>query len=444
MDRIRVAFEGEGSGVDELSWGQLDIWTAMVRLNTWLPIGGVNPLPAGTTVDDVAEDLRYLMSRYQSMRTRLRFDTAGRPTQVVSASGEIALEMVDAGDDDPAAVAEAVCQRYRETDYDFVDEWPVRMAAVRRHGVLTHLALVMCHLVTDGFGALVMMAELADRRTGAVRGMQALEQVRWQRSPAGVRQNEAALRYWEGLLRTIPLRRFGESTQRRRPRHWSGEFRSPAMLAAVRAIAARTGGESAPVLLTVFAVALARMTGINPVAIRPVVNNRFRPGLAEVVCPVSQAGLFALDVADVCFDEALARTRRATMAAHKYAYYNRTDLEALIERIVAQRGPQFDVGCFFNDRRLTSGADNTGPPLDAVRSRDALPRSTFQRLTAFDGPNEPLFVNVEPASDCVHLTVFADTHFVSYEDGETLLRGMEHVAVEAALDPTARAEGQPP
>jgi hypothetical protein len=393
MDRIRVAFEGEGSGVDELSWGQLDIWTAMVRLNTWLPIGGVNPLPAGTTVDDVAEDLRYLMSRYQSMRTRLRFDTAGRPTQVVSASGEIALEMVDAGDDDPAAVAQAVCQRYRETDYDFVDEWPVRMAAVRRHGVLTHLALVMCHLVTDGFGALVMMAELADRRTGAVRGMQALEQVRWQRSPAGVRQNEAALRYWEGLLRTIPLRRFGESTQRRRPRHWSGEFRSPAMLAAVRAIAARTGGESAPVLLTVFAVALARMTGINPVAIRPVVNNRFRPGLAEVVCPVSQAGLF---------------------------------------------------GCFFNDRRLTSGADNTGPPLDAVRSRDALPRSTFQRLTAFDGPNEPLFVNVEPASDCVHLTVFADTHFVSYEDGEALLRGMEHVAVEAALDPTARAEGQPP
>ena len=53
-----------------------------------MPIGGAQPLPPGTTVQDLQERLRYLMSRYQSMRTRLRFEPDGTPRQVVYAAGE--------------------------------------------------------------------------------------------------------------------------------------------------------------------------------------------------------------------------------------------------------------------------------------------------------------------------------------------------------------------
>src|SRR5688572_14915291 len=123
-DRIVVPFEGEGSGVGELSWGQYEIWSAMVRLKSWMPLGGIKPLPAGTTVAEIAEELRYLMSRYQSMRTRLRFDAEGRPSQVVSSSGKITLEVYDAGDNDPEKVAVALAERYQETPLDIATEWP--------------------------------------------------------------------------------------------------------------------------------------------------------------------------------------------------------------------------------------------------------------------------------------------------------------------------------
>jgi len=146
---------------------------------------------------------------------------------VVSDAGEITLEIVEAGDADPDQVARDVESRYRDTEYDFVNEWPIRMAVVQQHGILTHLVSIVCHLVTDGSGAMVMLDEVATRRSTPVTGVQALEQARWQRSPAGQRQNQAALRYWESLLRTVPARRFAGAVDERRPRYWEGVFTSP-------------------------------------------------------------------------------------------------------------------------------------------------------------------------------------------------------------------------
>ncbi|MET7395148.1 condensation domain-containing protein [Dactylosporangium sp. NPDC005572] len=435
-EQIIVAFEGEGSGVDDLSWGQLDLWMAMRRQNSWLPMGGATPLPAGTSLNDVVESLRYLMSRYQPMRTRLRFDADGRPSQVVSSSGETALDVVDAGDDDPAEVAEAMRQRYEETDYDFVTQWPLRMGVVLRAGLPTHLVIIMCHLVADGSGAALMIAELDAREAAPVKGMQPLEQARWQRSPAGVRQNEAALRYWERLLRTIPVRRFAGSDDRRQPRHWRGEFRSPALHLATQAIADRAGMDATPVLMAVYGVALHRMTGINPVVFRPTVNNRFRAGLADVVCTVAESGLCALDVAGVPFAEALARTRRAAMTAYKHAYFHPVQLDDLIASVARDRGPDFDLGCFYNDRRINTRAGSSGPAPTPAQIREALAggRTTFRWTIQQDDPFERLFVHIDDVPDTIQITVFMDTHFVSPGDAEAFLYGMEEIAVEAALD----------
>lgn len=69
-DRVVVGFSGDGAGAGELSWGQMDIWQAMVRQKSWLPNGVWIPLPAGTTVDELADRLRYVMSRYPPLRAR--------------------------------------------------------------------------------------------------------------------------------------------------------------------------------------------------------------------------------------------------------------------------------------------------------------------------------------------------------------------------------------
>jgi hypothetical protein len=426
-EQIMVAFAGEGAGEGELSWGQKENWVRVVRERNWLPLGGPQPLPAGTTVEDIVGQLRYIMSRYQSMRTRLRLDNDGRPTQVVFGSGEIPLEIIDAGDADPDEVAAAVCDRYRRTELDFTAEWPLRMGLIHRGGQPTHTATMISHVAADAAGIFILMDELAARRSTPVTGMAPLAQALWQRSPAGRRHNDAAMRYWEGVLRTIEPRRFHQRREHS-PRFWHGEFTSAALLPAVRAIAAASGLGTSTVFLTAFAVALGDITGINPVVVRPIVGNRFRPGLAGVVCTVAQAGVCVLDVADVPFDEALRRVQRAVINAYKYAYFDHEDLVALRARITAERGAPIETACFLNDRQGVLGQRETEP----VPRAD---RGTFRWVHSQDDPPaEPLFVEIDDLADeAIRVSLFVDTRSMSLADVASLAHGMESIVLAALV-----------
>jgi hypothetical protein len=439
-ERIIVPFSGEGSGVEELSWGQQEIWSAMRAQHSWLPIGAAQPLPAGTTIDQVAADLRYSMSRYQTMRTRLRIEPGGRTRQVVADAGEVALDIVDAAPEaDPAAVAEQVRDRYYDAEFDFERDWPVRVAVIRHRGALTHRVDVMSHLVTDGFGAMVLTEEIGGRDPATLAaeappaGMQPMEQTRWQRSPAGVRENQRALRYWENLLRTMEPHRFTGSDDERTPRHWQYQFASPALHLATRALGARTGVDASPVMLAVFAMALTRVTGISPVVVQLVVSNRFRRSLAESVSPVNQGGLCVVDVAGLTLDEAITHAAQRTLAAYKHAYYDPLLVDELIERIGRERGVELDLSCYVNDRRPFGGAGTRGPAPEPDQIRAALPATTFVPVRQQDDPWERLFVHIENVPGTMELTVHGDTRYLAPRDIEALCHGMEAVAVEAAL-----------
>lgn len=445
VTRRLVPFAGEGAGVERLSWGQQDLWEAMQRQQSWLPLGAVVPLPPGMTVEAAAADLRFLVSRNQTMRTRLRLGV-DPPEQVVSGTGEAALDIVDvAGTGDPAAVAEDVSDRYQEHDYDFATEWPVRMAVIRHKGALTHRVTVVCHLVTDGHGARLMWADLASRDpdTGEASTpparMQPMEQARWQRTAAGERHCQAALRHWERLLRTVPARRFPDPVDRGSPRHWQGRFRSPALQLAVRAIAARTEVDSAPVLLALFAVAVGRLTGICPVVVRVLVGNRFRPGLERAVSPITEPGLCVLDLAGLTVDEAVRAARRTAFVAYKYAYYDMRRMEELIARVGRERREELDLGCYFNDRRFGRPDGMLGQPPAPEQLRAAVPRSSFEWERKEHVPFERLFLHVNYAPDEADFTICADTHYLSPADMQACVREMESTAVAAAFDPTAPA-----
>jgi hypothetical protein len=446
VDRVVVPFAGAGSGVEELSWGQREIWDLMQYEGGWLPIGSVRPLPAGTTVADAVADLRFVVSSYQTMRTLIRTDPAG-PKQVVHDSGEITLEIVDAADDaDPAQLAEEVFAQYQQKDYDVATEWPVRMAVIRHRGVLTHRAWVMCHLVTDGAGANVIVRELAQRdAAGSAAALAPIEQARWQRSPAGQRQCRAALAHWEKVLRTKPACQFPERADKPRgPRYWRATFDSPAMYRALRVIAARTGAESVSVLLAVYAVALVRVLGVNPVVIQLVTNNRFRPRLGNTVSPLIQAAPCTIEIPDATIDEAVRLTRTRAISAYKYAYYDPTQLDALIARLSEERGADLQAECGFNDRRL-GPRDESGPVPTHEQVRAALPGSSFEWVQRQDDePYSKLYINVEDATDTYRLTVTTDIHYLSPEQVEACVRAMEEIAVASALDPATRTNAGPP
>jgi len=442
-----VRFSGAGAGVAELSWGQAGLWDAMQRQRTWLPIGGVCPLPPGLTRADLTRQLRSLMSRYPTLRTRLRLDP-DEPRQVVSATGEIALEIVDAPDDaDPRQVADAVMCRFERTPYDVVDQWPVRVAVVRHRGAFTHQVVVMCHLVTDAAGALLLLADLKRLAAGPGTGeaeedgiAHPLAQARWQRSPKGQRMNDAALRYCRRVLAEVPARRFPEPGYRPKPRYWRGRFVSAALYQAVRGIAARTRLDTPTVLLAMFAIAQVRVTGLHPAMAMVLVNNRFRRELAGTVSPVTNAVPYAIDVAGATVDEVLARARSRALAAYKHGYFDPLRFNDLVAEVSRQRGEPIDTACYINDRR-SRYRDMSGGPLLAPDRLAALRRETsFEWVLREDEEAyERFFLHFDDVPDVISAELLIDSHQVAPADAEGVLRGMEEVAVSALADPHAPA-----
>jgi hypothetical protein len=453
-EQVPVDFAGEGEGEDEMSWGMWEIWGAMVRQESALPIGGRAALEPGTTVADITEELGYLMGRFPSMRTRLRFDAAGRPRQCLSATGRISLDVYDAPPGaDADEVAAAVEAHYMRTPFVFARDWPVRMGVVRQHGEPAHLVTVMHHLVADGHGGAIMLREVRARETAPPTGMQQLEQARWQRSPAGQRQNERTLRFFENVLRSVPARQLPGPADPRTPRHWQAEFRSPALTAALPAIAARTGAGTPAVLLALFTIGLHRATGISPVVVRPVVSNRFRPALSDVVCMVSQSGVCSFDVEGASTAEVVAQAERASISTWKYAYYKPSDLDELIDRISRERGLDVLVGTYFNDRSthvpVTDEASRAASRPDggelAERLRALRKDTSFAWTVRQDTSSERFFVHVDDAPDGgLVFDVRIDTHYLSPAQAEDFARCMEDAAVEAALEADAPAAAPVP
>ncbi|GAA1514500.1 hypothetical protein GCM10009827_031520 [Dactylosporangium maewongense] len=468
-----MVFEGPGAGSGPLSWGQIESWNAVTSLGHWMPIGGALPVRPGTTVEDLAGELRHHLSRHPSLRTLLRIPPGGgTPTQEVHASGSAALQVYETHGADPSALADLVAARFRDAPLDFTAEYPIRMAAVLHGGVPSHVVALISHFAADGAGAQAMLRDVAARPAAPVEGRQPLDQAQWQLSPAGRRQNEAAQRHFESILRTMPPARFRKPVAAQRPRYWRGVLDSAALPLALRALTARTGADPSAVLLAVFALAVHATCGVDPVVVRPLVSNRFRPGLADVVCTAVQAGLCqvpvaagsaaatdaasaagsaaATDAASAAgsaaaagsvagsaaggggFEEVLAHAKRATMSAYKHAYFDQRDLFALVDRVGAERGERLEIGCFLNDRRDPSPGAG-GPAPTAAEIAAVLPGTVFDWTVRRDAPGfEPMILDVEDTPGGLRCTAHTDTAHISPADTEALLQHLERIAVTAS------------
>jgi hypothetical protein len=221
------------------------------------------------------------------------------------------------------------------------------------------------------------------------------------------------------------------------PRYQLLGYRSPALLLAARALAARTGPGSTAMLLAAFAVALARQTGVSPVATLLTVSNRFRPGFAGTISPIAQVSPCLLDVAGVGFGEAVARAARAAMHAYKHAYYDPDRRADLIARLSQERAAPADLSCYFNDRRRPDQDTANSPLATDAELRAALRVSRLRWLTRPGLPTHLINLDVSDAPGAVDLALSADTWRLPPVDMVALLRGIEAVLVDAAAGPAA-------
>ena len=185
------------------------------------------------------------------------------------ARGEIALEVVDAGDGDPAEAAAAVVAGYVSQELRLRARMAGRMAVITHRGAATHVAEIYCHLAMDGFGLAALRADLARHDPAGpapapVTAVQPLEQAGRQRGPAGRRAHDASMRYFERLAASAPDRQFSEQADRQRPRFWQVVYESPAGYLAAKTLAARLGVSTSPVLLAAYAAPSARSPRPRP------------------------------------------------------------------------------------------------------------------------------------------------------------------------------------
>ncbi|HEU5427294.1 MAG TPA: condensation domain-containing protein [Actinocrinis sp.] len=440
-ERVPVRFCGDGEGVGELTWGQREILQAMVRQG-WISLGGVLALPPGATVQGVADQLDYMVSRFPSMRTKLRFDARGYARQEVHSSGEVMLDVFDlepgADPDETAARIEAC---YRTRPRDFCAQWPVQMGVLRQDGRPTHVIAISCHTVSDGLGMQALGREVDARLTEPAIGLQQLELAAWQDSPAGRRISDAAIRHMEKALRSVPPRPLPLSDDERDPRHWTGVLRSRALKLALPNIAARTEADSSAVLMALYATALGRLGLLNPAVIRPLSSNRFRPGLTDMVGNLVQSGVCILDTAETTIDDVVRRARQVSMTVRKYSYFDPRAETALVERL-AREARELDPDAqswscanwaFFNDRRVAPGEAARSPQeLETARAHTG-----FGWFEKKENPYEQLFLHIDDVEDGIAIMVCADTRHISPACNEALAREMEAAAIEAAFNADA-------
>jgi hypothetical protein len=361
----------------------------------------------------------------------------------VVSSGTIPLEVVDAGHEEPAEVAERISARYRGVAFDYGGELPMRMALVRAQGVVTHVVAVYCHLAMDVHGLDALLADLAamDPATGTsetpVTATQPLEQARQQSTPSVLRQSEAALRHAERVLRTVPARRFGDSDDHRDPRWQQAGYSSPAGYLAMLSIAARNRVHTTPVLLAAFAVAQCAVTDTAPAVTHLLVNNRFRPGFADTVAPLAQSCLGVVEVADRTFDDVVASAWRALTKAGKHAYFDPSRMDALRAEVDADRGEHVDTDSYFNDRRRVHLSPTPGRMPTEADLAAALPRSAVRWENPMSSYDHTLFFHVNDEPDVLDYLLCADTHRLSPAGMIAFVRRVESVLVAAALDPNA-------
>ncbi|HET7243942.1 MAG TPA: condensation domain-containing protein [Streptosporangiaceae bacterium] len=446
-DRMVVQFAGPDAGTLPLTWGQQAILQDMRDSGNQFSMGGRYQLPEGSSVADAAARLSGLVGRHASLRMRLRTDGAGRPCQEIAGSGQIGLDILAIPDDadwsDVARYAADLMETWPLARFDFQSDWPLRMAVLKHRGMGAYLVWALSHLAADGGAHLLLAADLKAGADSGPRRTEIPDIAQSEQTPQFRQLSSRAMRYWESQLRHIPAQTFGEPVKpegQPGPRYWQARLHSPAAHLAMLAIAKRTGTDASRVTLALIATAIARATGVRPLTLKVMVNNRFRPGLADVIAPIAQNSVVTVDVADTTVDKVVARARGASLTAGMRAYYDPGDLGEVIARLDAERGYPAGVTCRVNDQRAMimraeepAGRGEVTP--DQVAGK--LAETSLTWLEQRDNMHEQANILIENRPDVLSLHMLWDRWSLTDGQVEALLRGVEEVAVEAAFDPAA-------
>ncbi|HEU5331549.1 MAG TPA: condensation domain-containing protein, partial [Actinocrinis sp.] len=442
---VQVGFTGERAGEGPLTFGQLNtyMWLSETPDHAFANLRLELPVPAAVSVDDVAEVVRALIARHESLRTAV---VPGEPPrQRIAAGGVQTLQVCELGEGewgprDRPAVAEALVRWLRESADPVWRAMRVAVAVAPDAGDrVIACAAGFAHLAVDHAALEILKRDFADllgppvRRPVGRPGHQPLDQAELEATPAEQRRAEAALAYLQEQSRRIPRCLYALPGARPSGESLAVELSSPAAAPAVQRVAARTRvGRSSIVLAAVCAV-VARRAGYAELVFPLISNNRFERHLAHYVGTLAMGSIATVEIAGQSFDELVGRAWTAVLEAGRHAKYDGARRSAADELIEHARGLRFNYDPFFNSLVPESrSGPAAGVALGPEEIDGALARS---ELTWRPMPSEatPIRFSLYQIDERMRLDAWsADTGLVPRAELESVLLAVERLLVAAA------------
>jgi Condensation domain len=462
---LEIECAGGLCGTGPATWGQKAIWSAVRQLGPDAARYNVTtsaPIPPGVPVALVLESLRELVLLHDSLRTRLVPTDTGRLEQVVDADCRLPVLRRQCPAEGADEAGRALLAELAERPFDSARQCPVRIGVVESAGQVRHMAFVLAHTAVDAWGLQRMILDLTALASGETAesinarrsSLQPLEEAAFQRSPRGLRQDEAARRHWREKLRLGPPRLFEAAPGAvDGPRFPNAVFNSPALYRALALVAAGRRASTSSVLLAAASAMLCELSGSPDAVLQLVVNNRFLPRLTHSVSTVAQEGLFYLadarlknvgsGVGGAEFGELVRRAQAASLGVYRSAYYDKGLLDQDIARLLEQDGVSVDLSCFLNDYRglVPQGPEQAGASMAGAESEAARGslgrlrgRSTLNWPAEFEPRRNVTFaLDALDAPGSIELAMTADGSVIPRADMERFLVGIEELVVGDAL-----------
>ncbi|GAB3526324.1 condensation domain-containing protein [Phytohabitans suffuscus] len=471
---VPARFSGGRDAQGPYTLGQLNIkvWLDQSPDHCYSTLKWTLDVPEGTTVREVAAAVGSLLARHEGLRTR--FLGGDRPTQRVTGSGELPVEVwsVDerqARPVDPTRLAHELLARLAAGIAPDAP-LPLRVAAAVRGERVAAAVMVFSHLAVD-FQAMTVLGReftallrdpghpaggahqpLAQAETRGAH--QPLAQAEAEADPRARRRQEGAIRHWERHLRLIPQCLYARPRVGPAAGGGIAQLSSPAGAAALRHIAARTRTSRPTIVFAALCAVLARRTGYRECRFPILSGNRFEPRLEHYIGTLAQAVLVRLDTGDAGFDELVRRAFAAMLGASRNGAWDATIGTRLHQRVAVERGLHLRFEPLFNNLVVDASPDGPPPaPVEALAAAASRTEVVWQPAPPTSGL---IRFDLWQVDGLLRLTGWSsDTGRVDQREVESLLRAVERLLLAAAgtdlapaavgpatgLEPIARGPG---
>jgi Condensation domain len=437
---VPVRFSGTRSGSGPVTLGQLNVllWAVDQTVFGAVQCQLLNVAP-GRSLDDVTGAIGRLISRHESLRTLFAAGPSGQWTQHVAASGELLIEVHEAGGQLEAT--EALVKQRLNAPFALDREWPIRAAVITSGAAPACVLLVLTHMAAD-FASLAIIARdlrrlMSNSTSRALEppALHPLDQAKLEKSPMARSRAEAAVRYWETTLHGTPQCMLAVPGH---PPANSGSriatLRSRAAAIALGSIADRTHASQSVVILAAVATLLGLRTVNDRCQVTALCANRFARGSRDYVGTIAQDALIAVDLTAETFDEIIQATRTAALTAYYYSQYDPESLWQMIDRVSEDRGTKFHRDCVLNDLNGAAVQVQAGPADGLPEPADAHNAMRDTRLAWADADPRPLLFYFEVFGLTRHdvsLSVWADQSRFPAAEVEDFLFAVERLLVAA-------------